>query len=93
MSIYHIYNWFELKLIINMKIKIILILVILLAFSCEEDEKKGACLACCDASGNTARCEGNFTEKECADYNKRKVDGYNWTFSEGNLPCPIPPGP
>ena len=66
--------------------KLFLLLILSLLFSCKEEEKSGVCTACCDAIGNSL-CKGNFTNEMCADYNKRKVDGYDWTFSEGSTVC------
>ena len=65
-------------------------IILFLTVSCKEDEQTGICTACCDADGFTI-CQGNFTKKMCADYNKRKVDGYEWTFEERDI-CP-PKGP
>ncbi len=60
------------------------------AFSCQEAEKSGVCLACCDANGDQI-CKPKFTDKMCAEYNKNHVDGFNWTFSEGFPYCFRPP--
>ena len=57
--------------------------------SCQEPEKTGLCLACCDANGHQI-CKPKFTQKMCAEYNKNKVDGFNWTFSEGFPYCVRP---
>ena len=66
-------------------------LVLALVMSCNEEERRGVCTACCDPNGDKI-CKGDFSEDMCADYNKRKVDGYDWIFSEGLTTCP-PPGP
>ena len=68
--------------------KIFLLLILPLLFSCKEEVKSGMCTACCDADGNII-CKGSTSEM-CADYNKRKVDGHDWTFSEGIVMCPPP---
>ena len=66
--------------------KIFLLLILSLLFSCKDEVKSGICTACCDAAGNQI-CKGGTSEM-CADYNKRKVDGHDWTFSEGINVCP-----
>ena len=66
--------------------KTIIALILLLSVSCQEPEKTGVCLACCDANGDQI-CKPKFTQKMCAEYNKNKVDGFNWTFSEGFPYC------
>ena len=62
-------------------------LLLLLSISCEEEEKKGFCVACCDSNGKTTTCYADFTKKKCADYNKNHVDGYDWEFYDGDI-CP-----
>lgn len=64
-----------------------IISLLFFTLSCKEEKKKGICTACCDNLGNQL-CKKDFTEKMCSDYNKRKVDGYTWDFSEGVDLCP-----
>jgi hypothetical protein len=67
-----------------------ILLILSFTISCKEEERKGICLACCDANGNKF-CEPNFTEGMCADYNNRKVNGYSWTFEEKDICPPVKP--
>lgn len=73
-----------------MKTVIYAILVIqCLSISCKEEERMGVCTACCDSNGNKI-CKPNFSNKMCTDYNKNRVDGLDWTFTETTLACPPP---
>lgn len=65
--------------------------IFLITISCKEEERKGVCTACCDSNGDNI-CMGNFTDEMCTDYNKKKVGGHDWTFTEGLTNCP-PSGP
>jgi len=64
-----------------------LLLTFLILVSCVDDEKIGNCIACCDVDGDQI-CYSGFTDNRCSEYNKKKVDGYEWKFTETSLPCP-----
>lgn len=83
-----IYGYFFSKALIMKTLNKILLLVILVFGSCNEDEKRGVCYACCNQSGNIV-CKTDITEAECKTLNNQKTDGYSWSFSEGKV-CPIP---
>ncbi len=69
-----------------MKKLFILFVVLCLAISCKEEERRGVCTACCDPDGKEV-CRGEVTDKMCAEFNKNKLDGHEWTFSEGLTIC------
>ena len=65
-------------------------MVLLLSISCSEEEQRGVCIACCDSNGDEI-CKGDVTEKECSEFNKNRLDGYEWSFSGGLTICPSHP--
>ena len=68
-----------------MKINPVIILFsLLLSSACEE--KTGVCIGCCDSNGNKV-CKSDFTDEMCADYNKNRTNGLDWTFHEGSAQC------
>ncbi len=69
-----------------MKTLFTLFIVLSLAISCKEEERRGVCTACCDSNGNQV-CKGDVTDKMCAEFSKNRLDGYDWTFSEGLSIC------
>ena len=69
-----------------MKTLLTLFIVLYFTISCKEDERRGVCKACCDSNGKEV-CKGDVTDKMCAEFNKNRLDGYEWTFSEGLTIC------
>jgi hypothetical protein len=45
-------------------------------------EETGVCTACCGPSGRTY-CKDGWSESECEDWSKQKVNGLSWTFHGG----------
>jgi hypothetical protein len=44
-------------------------------------ERIGVCESCCTMSGEKI-CKPNYSESVCREYNRRKVEGRNWSFVE-----------
>jgi len=45
-------------------------------------DKTGVCTGCCGPSGTTY-CKDGWTESECKDWDKQKVNGVSWNWHEG----------
>jgi hypothetical protein len=45
-------------------------------------EETGVCTACCGPSNRTY-CKDGWTEDECADWSRQKVNGLTWNFHGG----------
>ena len=85
-----IMNLYE-KAMKNLRFAVFAILF-LTTSSCEERET-GVCYGCYDSSDNYINyvCKTNVMRKECAEWDKEKRNGCDWTFKEGeDAICPPP---
>jgi hypothetical protein len=67
------------------KIALLALLFCLDLVACDEDEKEGCCIGCCDPSNlrvglKEYYCYNNWTKADCEKFRQLKTNGVDWTF-------------
>ncbi|MFC2125495.1 hypothetical protein ACFLU5_11855 [Bacteroidota bacterium] len=64
------------------ELKLMIFAVLFLTLSCCEERETGVCYGCYDSYVNYV-CKTDVMRKECAEWDKEKRNGCDWTFEEG----------